>query len=232
MPRINKLNNKEEIDNKGAIIIEDAINALLKQQDKVVLAIPGGRSVSGIFEKLKTKAIDWQKVHIFMIDERLVDISDPESNFLLAKKSFLNELFDSAKMPETNAHPFIFNHNISDYGTGNYEQELRSIGGKYDIILLSSGEDGHVGALYPHHHSISNCAEYFITMVDSPKLPCERISSSLNLLLTAKYGILLFLGEAKQAALNSFLNKNLNIEDCPAKLVDKIPDSWVLTDLQ
>ena len=61
--------NLKETSKKAADIIAQSINKLLSTQEQVVLGIPGGRSVSRIFQKLKGKNIPWKKVHIFMIDD-------------------------------------------------------------------------------------------------------------------------------------------------------------------
>lgn len=230
--KLEMYDSKEEIDKRGADIIAQAIDKTLEKKGYAVLAVPGGRSVSGIFTRLKTKDIDWKKVHLFMIDERLVSIDDKESNFKLLKENLIDDLLKESKIKEENMHPFLYDPRSSDFGTSKYSDELSRYGGRYDIILLSSGEDCHVGALYPDHHSITACAKDHIAMDDSPKMPRERMSSSLSLLLRADYALLLFLGKAKKKALDMFLNENLKIEQCPARLVQSIPQSYVLTDLK
>ncbi|MEA2037355.1 MAG: 6-phosphogluconolactonase [Nanoarchaeota archaeon] len=220
------LKDVDELSNKAADIIEKSVNSLLLNQEKVVLAVPGGRSVAGIFNHLKEKNISWNKVHIFIVDERLVTIDDPESNFRLAKECFLGELIDKGVLPSENVHPFIV-----DSGIANYEEELKNNGGKYDIILLSSGEDGHVGALYPEHDSIKNDSDFFISMDNSPKPPPNRMSASLKLLTNAKIAILLFFGEGKKDAYRKFLDKDIDVSLCPAKLISNINESYVLTNI-
>ncbi len=225
---VSEIKNLEE---KAAEIISDSINTLLKQQETVVLAVPGGRSVSGIFGQLKVKKILWKKVHIFMVDERLVPINSKESNFKIIKENFIGELAKKGILPKKNIHPFILDKSKSDCGISYYKEELKKHGGIYDIILLSSGEEGHIAALYPAHHSIKDESEYYITMHDSPNPPKNRMTMSKNLLLKSKVAILLFLGEIKREAYTQFLNKSIDINSCPAKLVNSIKDSYVLTDL-
>jgi len=71
---------------------------------------------------------------------------------------------------------------------------------KFDLILISSGEDGHVAALFPNHHSVRKQAEYFLTMNDSPKPPPERMTASLSLLKRSTIALVLFYGEGKKDA--------------------------------
>lgn len=229
MVKITKLKTKEELDTKGADIIKNEINSIIKEDNICTFAIPGGRSVSGIFKRLLDEDIDWTKVHIFILDERLVPITDPESNFLLAKESFLDKLLEAQKLKKENIHPFIYNPEKEHNGTKDYQEELKKIKDNFDIILLSSGEDGHIGGLYPNHHSIKDESEYFISMDDSPKPPKDRMSSSKNLLLKSKVAILLFVGESKKEPLEEF-QKETTIEGFPANIVKKIEKNYILTD--
>jgi 6-phosphogluconolactonase len=218
---------KSELEKKAAQILKDSIVNLLKEKDQIIFAIPGGRSVSGVFQLLKEeKDISWDKVHIFMVDERLVPLDHPDSNFKLAKESFIDALLNSGKLPKENVHPFM-----KDLGMDKYEEELKELGGAYDIVLLSSGEDGHIGALYPNHHSIKNESDYYLVMPDSPKPPPDRMTMSRKLLLRSKVALIVFLGEGKKEAYIKFLDDTIDYKPCPAKLVQSIKQSFLLTDL-
>ncbi len=199
-------------------VLEKSLTFILTKQDYLTLAIPGGRSVQGIFRLLaQNTSIPWHKIHIFMIDERQVPLNHADSNFRLAKELFIDELIRANKITPNNIHPYNFQQ-----GIGTYQKELERCGGKYDFILLSSGEDGHVGALYPNHHSILSDEPYFLSMDDSPKPPAQRMTSSRNLLQKADTTILLFYGKEKEQAYAKFTNLAVPWPSCPAKLAEKI----------
>lgn len=202
------------------------IQNLLQTKNQVIIGTVGGRSIQNIYNILKTKTLDWNKIHFFLVDDRLVDIKSEESN----SKLMLDNL--SSICPKENLHPFIYDDQAQDFGTKAYEQELSKYGGKFDIILLGTGEDGHIGALYPNHHSIQNDNDYFITMHDSPKPPKDRMTAAKNLLLKTKIAYVLFFSRAKQQALRNFQDESKSIQDCPAKLVQKLPKYYVITDIQ
>lgn len=223
---------KEAVDelNRSAVrFLVKKIKELLASQEHIVLAIPGGRSVRSIWNILAEEThIDWSRIHIFMADERVVPPDHDDSNFKLAFDTFLKQVVADGLAVE-NTHPFIPN-DTADRGASDYFKQLQQFGGP-DILILSSGEDGHVGALYPNHHSIRNAKEGYIFMDDSPKPPAERITMSRKTMLKAKVALLLFVGESKQEAYKKFLEEG-NVVKCPARLVRQIGDSYVLTNLK
>ncbi len=203
-----------------ANLIKNAINEINKNE--VLLGLPGGRSIGPVLEKLKKEKIDWEKIHIFLIDERRCPINNKESNFRLIKESL-----DGAVKKE-NLHPFI----IGSLDIKNYEEELKEFGRSYDISVLSSGEDGHIASLYPNHPSIMDESRYFIDVKNSPKPPPNRISISKNMLLRSKIGILMFFGESKINAYKNFLDSKIDYTKCPAKLVKDITKHHIITNLK
>ena len=206
-------------------------NKILNTKDIVLWALPGGRSVTGIFRSLADRAdIPWRKVHLFIIDERLVPVTDIESNYRLLYENLTDGLLKKNKIPAANIHPFIFKPGATDRGTEKYEEELKRFGNHFDIILLSSGEDCHIAGIYPDHHSVKNKYKYFFTMEDSPKLPKNRMSSSRILLKKSCAAVLLFYGDSKKSAFVDFLDNSIAETKCPAKIVSKINNSLILTD--
>ena len=223
---------RKELEIKAAILIEKKIHEYSKIQKQVILGIPGGTSVQGIFNLLKKQNIPWNKVHIFMIDEKLISLDAPESNFKQAYDLFLEYLTKQKLLPNKNMHPYTYFNLPDSKGTEAYKNELRALSHHFDIILLSSGEDGHVGSLFPNHETIKSEEEFFLTTKSAPKAPPKRLSASRKLLSKSKTSILLFFSDTKRQAYQNFIDKNLSLIDCPAKLVNNIEDSHVFTDLK
>tara|TARA_Y100000034_G_C6826319_1_gene372580 strand:+ start:418 stop:1080 length:663 start_codon:yes stop_codon:yes gene_type:complete len=212
--------NKEEAAKTVVYILKKSIKKLLQRQQKVILAIPGGRSIKSIFKLLKEEKLPYKQIHLFWVDERLVPLTHKDSNFKLVKPYLSN-------FPKGNIHSFNYKE-----GFNKYSKELKNLGERFDIVLLSSGEDGHIASLFPHHHTIMNGNEFFISTDSSPKPPKNRMSSSKNLISRSKISILLFLGESKRDALDNFNNNKTNVKDCPAKLIKLIRQSYLITDLK
>jgi 6-phosphogluconolactonase len=212
-------------------IIEAARN-ISKTKEHVLLALPGGRSVKGIYEELaESEDPIWRKIHIFLVDERVVPIDDSESNFKLIQDSFAKTLIEKNILPKENLHPLIIDKKEKDFGAKKYTSILNKYGGQFDIVLVSSGEDGHIAALYPDHKALKVSGKEYLFLDDSPKPPIKRITASVELISKAKFLIVVFIGESKLEAYDRFNNARIPIIDCPVKIAYKIDHSIVYTDL-
>lgn len=209
----------------------EKLRGALAEKAEVNVAVCGGRNVAKIFEEMQKEEVEWQRVHFFIIDERLVPIDHPDSNYKLLRDYFIDPLVRVGRIPAENAHPFLPDPAREDRGAAQYERVLAEHGFRYDVILLSSGEDGHVGALYPNHHSIANTHHGFMVMHDSPKPPPDRMTSTLSLMQSADVALILFVGEGKREAYERFKDEQCPVATCPARLVLALKDTTVITDL-
>ncbi|MFT4309073.1 MAG: 6-phosphogluconolactonase [Candidatus Woesearchaeota archaeon] len=225
---------EKDRDNLGSIIGQDIIDTakkLLDNKDIVTLALCGGRSINQVLSYFRHSRDDaWKNIHIFMVDERLVSINDPQSNYKLSYDSFAKDLVDNNILPKGNLHPFMVNKDKDDFGASNYKKVLDDYGGMFDIVLLSSGEDGHIAGLYPNHPALTIKGKEFLILDDSPKPPKDRMTASVELVAGA-IPFLIFMGSSKRDALNAFSNPRLGIVDCPAKMVLRMESPKVYTDL-
>lgn len=232
MFRIIQERNADRLLRRVAVDLCGKIRAALSSRDSVNVAVPGGRSVAGVFEAMRGEAVDWTRVHFFMVDERLVPIDHPDSNFRLLMEHLVSPLVREGRMPAGNAHPFLLDASVPDRGVCAYEGVLAEHGFRFDVILLSAGEDGHVGGLFPDHHSFGDTHHGFLVLDDSPKPPPDRMTSSLSLLMTAEAAVLVFSGPAKGGAFRNFSDASVPASRCPAKLVVGLKNAAVYTDLE
>ena len=99
------------------------------------------------------------------------------------------------------------------------------------MAMLGVGEDAHVGALFPEHHSVKDCSPGYLSLTDSPKPPPHRVTASRALLASSSMLGALVLGEAKRQALELIVAPQGTTETCPARIVYEVPSSYVFTDL-
>jgi 6-phosphogluconolactonase len=184
---------------------------LQRDAQAIVFAVCGGRSVDGILAALALRAdVPWPAVHLFLVDERVVPADHADSNQRQLQQSFVAPLVEAGRLREENFHAFRFPDRPSTAAQAAAieacNRELQALGGRFDAVLLSAGEDGHVAALFPGHRSYSDAADGYVRFDDSPKAPAARVTASRALLLRSRAAALVFAGEAKREALAAFLD--------------------------
>ncbi len=222
---------RAELDRRAAEVVAAAIDTRLSDAPHVVLGLVGGRSVGGIYGHLRGLPLPWEKLHLFLADERLVPVTSDESNFKLIDADLLSAARASGRMPSDQAHPFPFDASRPDAGLAAYDASLAVLGGRFDIAILSAGEDGHTASLFPDHPSVASDAESFVLVENSPKPPPRRISASRRLLERTGVGLMVFYGEEKRAALEKFSAPDTTTVHCPSRVVRAMGRGIVLTDL-
>ncbi|PIN91327.1 hypothetical protein COU57_01105 [Candidatus Pacearchaeota archaeon CG10_big_fil_rev_8_21_14_0_10_32_14] len=171
---------KRELENKAASSIVDLLIKTIRKKGIATLEIPGGGSVGGILRLLAEKQIPWKKLHIFMVDERLVYLNDKDSNYKLVYNTLLKKIIRRKnKLPKENFHPFVLTEKINK-DIENYMRGLKEVSDYFDIVLLSADEDRHVASLFPNHETIKSKKKFFTYKNKSTKLPKGRMSASIN----------------------------------------------------
>lgn len=204
--------------------------------EPLVLGLCGGRSVVGLLQALRRVSSDlpqelMRRVQFFMVDERLVPLTDDQSNFGGLKKLLFDELVRDGVIDASQLHPFVPNETLPDHGCAQYTAELNAHGGTFTCVVLGVGEDGHVAGLFPHNAVLARKEAGFVSFVDSPKPPPQRMTATRQLLVSADLAILLVLGEGKRDAWNRFQSEATTEADCPSVLVKSVKEALVVTDL-
>lgn len=208
----------DELSSKAVALLIQKIKQGIARKGTCILALPGGRSVAGLLQKLSPQDVDWSKVEIFMIDERVVPIDDKESNYKQAYDLFLHRV-------KAKGHPFLM-----EKGLGHYNTEFERTGTHFDILVLGVGEDGHIAALFPGHPVLKVKGRKYIQLNDSPKPPKERITASPDMIRDAGTVILLFSSAGKKKANEQFLNQKISEIECPVKIALAAKEVYVLTE--
>lgn len=210
---------REQLEKQIALTIRDKIHELLEDQDQVIMGLVGGSSVEKVYEHLSILDIDWPSIHIFPADDRLVLLSDKESNSGLISKYF----------GATGAHLHLLHLKKTErFGVEDVEYEFTQLGDSFDIVVLSAGEDGHVAGLFPGS-TITDTEEFFFDFHNSPKPPKERMTASRTLLEKSLSAFLIFFGQTKKEVFKAFQEEGPT-ELLPARLCKSVPDCYVFSD--
>jgi 6-phosphogluconolactonase len=205
--------------------------------EPLIVGLCGGRSVVGLLGALRAESVNQPRdllgrIQFFMVDERLVPLTDDQSNYGGLKRLLFDTLVEQGAISQEQLHPFVADYTRGDFGCSSYEAELKSVGGKFTVVVLGIGEDGHIAGLFPYHQALNASGETFVHFNDSPKPPSGRMSASPALITGSQLSVILALGEGKRAAWNAFNDNSVAVEACPSKLALKAGECLVVTDLE
>jgi len=186
----------------GALLAHQGAQALAAR-GRFSLALSGGSLASAFFPSLARVGFDWSRTDFFWVDERAVPPSDPESNYGLAQRLWL----DPAGVPPGRMHRMPADAADLEAAAGEYDATLaRTLGAapQLDVALLGVGPDGHVASLFPGHAALDD-ARRVIAVADSPKPPARRLTLGLPLLASAERVVVAAFGVAKAEMLRRAL---------------------------
>lgn len=191
----------------------DAADKAIIAHDSFKLVLAGGTAPVKAYQLLATKQADWSKWHIYYGDERCLPIDDSERNSLVAERKWL----DLVAIPKEQIHRIPAELG-AEIGAEQYAQDVAAAG-KFDLVLLGMGEDGHTASLFPGH--VHNVDELTHAVHNSPKPPADRVTISAKALSNTAELIFIVSGD-KQEALAAWKNQqDIPVTHlCPASGVD------------
>ncbi len=168
-------------------------------RDRFLVALSGGETPRLLYERLATRAheLDWSSVHVFWSDERCVPPTDARSNYAMARTTLL----DHVPIPADRIHRIEGEKPPRDAADA-YEAELRRIlaeDGRFDLVILGIGSDGHTASLFPGHQSLAEQNRWAVP-AHAPVDPAWRVTLTLLPINAARHVLFLVTGAEKAEA--------------------------------
>ncbi len=199
---------------------------------RYTLALAGGNSPREAYKLMGDEfgeAIDWQRIHVFWGDERMVPYEHPDNNSKMARETMLNFV------------PLSVNnvHRVSTYlepeaAAAQYQQELRHVFGtktlpRFDTIILGMGADGHTASLFPGTSALEEQERWVVTNYVEA-LNSWRITMTLPVLNAAANIVFFVLGADKAEALAHIIQRTELGQLLPAGRVmpEKGKVTWIV----
>ena len=204
---------------------DEFMNEINNSKNNYYLAISGGSTPVVLFKKLAqqpyNEKINWEKLHIFWCDERCVPPYDSESNFGLAKKTWL----DFIKIPEQNIHRIKGEENPNEEAV-RYAMELdKNLPSQengfpqFDRILLGVGEDGHTASIFPGKNFLFTFSN-FCGVAKHPESGQFRISLTRGVLNSSKHATFIVTGKKKSKILADIIKHHPISKSYPAASIN------------
>ncbi|UCC23153.1 MAG: 6-phosphogluconolactonase [Planctomycetota bacterium] len=202
-PNLEVVSDGETLAHRSVELFTTDAEKAIKAKGVFYVAISGGHTPKRFFELLsetpKSKALAWDKVHLFWVDERYVPPDSQWSNYKLAADTFLPKV----SIPEENIHRIPTEYSDVKTAAARYEETIRIAFGlqenrtpEFDLILLGMGVEGHTGSLFPNSYASFDTEDLASVVYDLDR-KLNRITLTHPVLCAASHLAVLVSGEEK-----------------------------------
>jgi 6-phosphogluconolactonase len=192
------------------------LEAAIAARGRFDVALSGGRTPAGLFARLIVEphrsALDVPHTRVWFADERAVPPGDPDSNYRMVKETLLAPLaFPDAHVYRMPGERGDLEAAADAYATG--------LPGRFDLVVLGIGEDGHTASLFPGSTLITESVRPVAAVFDAPKPPPRRLTLTPPVLAAARAVMVLAEGAGKADAVAAALATAGDPRSLPARLV-------------
>jgi 6-phosphogluconolactonase len=213
--------------------IVNILEEVLSGQDLATIAVSGGSTPKLLFPILAKTRFEWNRVHLFWVDERCVPPTDDASNFKLAD----DYLIRPAHIPQRHVHR-VFGELQPDVAAKRYAADIREFFGldmgempRFDIVHRGMGPDAHSASLFPGEPLIDD-RENIAAAVYVEKFHQWRVTLLSAPLLAAKHTVFLVAGDDKAEAVRAVFQEEYDPKKYPAQIASHHAHgvTWFLDD--
>jgi 6-phosphogluconolactonase len=168
-----------------------------REHEDFSIAVSGGQTARECYERLSADAedrIDWWNVDIYWGDERCVPSDSPDSNERLVRESLLERVGGVHAV-----HPMR-----CEEGADRYQLLVGELG-RFDVIHLGLGPDGHTASLFPGSHALDADPGRLVTLNEDPNglNPFERMTLTYSGISRGRLVVFTVAGAGKHEAMQA-----------------------------
>ena len=181
------------------------------------LAVSGGSSPKMMFDSMaRSGGVDWDRVHLFWVDERSVPPDHEQSNYRMTRE----HLIEPAGIRNVHRVPAEL---PPDHAASAYIEDIRTHFGSgampvFDVVHLGIGPDAHTASLFPGEPLIAD-REDIAAAVYVDKIPQWRITLLPGVILAARDVVVLAAGADKKQAIQRILHAPEAPVEYPGQIV-------------
>jgi 6-phosphogluconolactonase len=137
--KLEVLDDPAAVHRHGAELIAEAAREALEDRDRCAIAVSGGLDPWPMFSRLEDHQLDWTRIEIFQVDERVAPAGSDERN--------LTHLIESLSIgAQGSIRPMPVTDDDLEAAADRYAETLPDA---LDIAHLGIGSDGHTASLVP-----------------------------------------------------------------------------------
>ena len=222
-PTIREFKDNPAVADQFAADLVEMIAELAKTQSTVTVSLSGGSTPKLLFSVLAENYADkvqWDKVHFFWGDERMVAPDDAESNYGEANALLLSKV----DIPNANIHRVLGEAEpVAECARYETEIEMHVQANdqgvpSFDILMLGMGSDGHTASIFPHEMEFLT-SERICELATHPESGQKRVSVTGKVLNAAQRVFFLVTGAGKADVLEEIINQTGAFETYPTAFV-------------
>jgi len=206
-PKIIVAPDAQKLAEAAAALFEKTVADAVDIRDRAAVALSGGSTPRAMNRLLAAPPyvdrIPWKYLHLFWVDDRMVRVDDPASNFGAARDDFIARV----PLPSRQVHPMPV-LDPPTRGAGRYIRALKGYFGSdapvFDLILLGIGTDGHTASLFPHQADAHQGPQWVLS-VKGGNPDVHRLTLNYPVLNQARTTAFLVSGRDKAAIVRSLL---------------------------
>jgi len=185
-----------------ATFIAEKLDEAIRLRGRANFAISGGSSPKPLFRELAKTGMDWEKIHLFWVDERCVPPGHPDSNYTMAEEFLIRP----AKAPPSNVFRVLAELEPRDAAAHYVDVLQEELGDspEFDVIHHGMGQDAHTASLFPGEPLIRDRTQ-LAAAVYVTKLKSWRVTLCPKVLLAARFTVIFAPGQDKIPVLNQVL---------------------------
>ncbi|MBP6728404.1 MAG: 6-phosphogluconolactonase [Microthrixaceae bacterium] len=127
----------------AARLMAGSIRTSVETRGTCHLALSGGKTPWLVLHQLADHPLDWSRVHLWQVDERVAPDGHPDRNATGLQAS----LIAHAHLPSDHVHLMDVTSDDLDAAAARYAASLQDLcGGVLDIVHLGLGSDGHTAS--------------------------------------------------------------------------------------
>jgi 6-phosphogluconolactonase len=144
-PRIEAVADAGALAEAVASLVASAVTDGVRSRGRAHVVLSGGSTPEAYLPRVAGLALPWDRVNVFLADERWVDEDSPHSNAAMVRRCLL------ARGGASKARFSPLRNAAADaaLGVAAARASLPALDERYDLVLLGMGTDGHFASLFP-----------------------------------------------------------------------------------
>ena len=198
---------REALAERAVDVIAEVAAQSIDERGIFTLAVSGGSTPRRMLEVLAERpGLDWGRIHLFQVDERVAPDGDPDRNATMLAEALLTDGFRARHSPGGVWLMPVTQPDVHA-AAAEYAATIDRLAGSpvvFDLVQLGLGSDGHTASLIPEDPILEiDDRDVAVTGVYNGR---QRLSLTWPVLDRAKHQLWVIAGADKGPALAQYLN--------------------------